>query len=507
MLSEKVGGEESGACDGTAAGEELAESVEEQARCPKVPVDPGRPTLKEIEEHNCLHWPFRSWCPHCVRGKAVTSPHPRKYDGVTSDGLEATGVTTVSLDYCFVSGSNEDEGTADERPVLVVVDSKSSSMYALPTERKGVIPWVLKWIVEKLDDMGYAGVKITVKSDGEPAIVALVEALAVARKAETVPVRSPARESKCNGKVEREVRTSRGQFVAMKDHVETMLGMELPANGAVPTWLVMHAAQTLNCYKVLETGRTPCELVTGHRPKAVAVPFGEKVHFLKAQSKTIKKLTNWKMGIFLGISPKTQELIVGNSDGVFQMRTIRRDRQESRWNIESVEGLTTSVGEHFGGVLADGALTVPARTFPAEVAAPRGGAFQPRRTDLKPKDFAKYDFAGGCPGCITIRSGLGNKANHSDACRARFEALMSEDSEDKSRVHRAKDRMDHFVAEKVDEDAEDAEVFTPKAVRADPYGMSLNPSRATSSDQPVSDSQPVVHSEGLGRRDGSRGPS
>ena len=39
-----------------------------------------------------------------------------------------------------------------------------------------------------MDDMGYAGVKLTVKSDGEPAIVALVEAIAVSRKAETVPV-------------------------------------------------------------------------------------------------------------------------------------------------------------------------------------------------------------------------------------------------------------------------------------------------------------------------------
>ena len=207
MVSETVGGEESGACDGTAAGEEVAGGAAEQAGCPEVVVDPRRPTLKEIEEHNCLHWPLRSWCPHCVRGKAVTSPHPRKYDGVTNNGLEATGVTMVSLDYCFVGDSNEDEGAAEERPVLVVVDSKSSSMYALPTERKGVTPWVLEWLVEKLHDTGYAGVKITVKSGGKPAIVALVEAFAVARKAGTVPVRSAAREIRCNGNVERAVRT------------------------------------------------------------------------------------------------------------------------------------------------------------------------------------------------------------------------------------------------------------------------------------------------------------
>ena len=37
----------------------------------------------------------------------------------------------------------------------------------------------MKWIMEKLADMGYARVNITVKIDGEPAILALVEALAV----------------------------------------------------------------------------------------------------------------------------------------------------------------------------------------------------------------------------------------------------------------------------------------------------------------------------------------
>ena len=100
MVSQKVGVEGSGtrACEGAAAMPEDASGSEEQARCPKVPVDPGRPTKKEIEEHNCLHWPFRSWCPHCVRAKAVTAPHPRRYDQVTSDGLEDTGITTISLD-------------------------------------------------------------------------------------------------------------------------------------------------------------------------------------------------------------------------------------------------------------------------------------------------------------------------------------------------------------------------------------------------------------------------
>ena len=36
---------------------------------------PEGPTQREIEEHMANHIPFRSWCPFCVAGKAVSGPH------------------------------------------------------------------------------------------------------------------------------------------------------------------------------------------------------------------------------------------------------------------------------------------------------------------------------------------------------------------------------------------------------------------------------------------------
>ena len=127
-----------------------------------------------------------------------------------------------------------------------------------------------------------------------------------------------------------------------------------------------------------------------------------------------------------------------------------------------------SVGEQFGGVVADGALNVPARASPVEPAAPRGG-FQPRRTYLKPKYFEKYDFTGGCPGCIAVQSGLGFKANHSDACRTRVEALMAEDAIDRVRVNRAQDRMEHFATKDAEQSSDgDASKPTGAADTAPP---------------------------------------
>ena len=33
------------------------------------------PTAREVEEHNMDHATFRSWCPHCVKGKSAAYGH------------------------------------------------------------------------------------------------------------------------------------------------------------------------------------------------------------------------------------------------------------------------------------------------------------------------------------------------------------------------------------------------------------------------------------------------
>ena len=52
-------------------------------------------------------------------------------------------------------------------------DDNHECLWALPVENKGTIDWVVKYVVDKLDDIGYRGVAISIKSDQEPAIVAL----------------------------------------------------------------------------------------------------------------------------------------------------------------------------------------------------------------------------------------------------------------------------------------------------------------------------------------------
>ncbi len=44
--------------------------MEEEDEHVRVACIPFLPTEKEIEEHNTTHRPFRSWCKHCIWGRA-----------------------------------------------------------------------------------------------------------------------------------------------------------------------------------------------------------------------------------------------------------------------------------------------------------------------------------------------------------------------------------------------------------------------------------------------------
>ena len=57
----------------------------EEGREVRVPRAPYVPTAKERCEHNTTHYPPRSWCPHCERGRGMTGPHLRQQDDRVGD--------------------------------------------------------------------------------------------------------------------------------------------------------------------------------------------------------------------------------------------------------------------------------------------------------------------------------------------------------------------------------------------------------------------------------------
>ena len=58
------------------------------------------PSQREVEEHNLDHGVFRSWCPHCVKGRAESYGHVKK---VQNEG----DVPTIGIDYMYMHSEQE----------------------------------------------------------------------------------------------------------------------------------------------------------------------------------------------------------------------------------------------------------------------------------------------------------------------------------------------------------------------------------------------------------------
>ena len=58
---------------------------------------PLLPTPAEIEEHNLTHFPYRSWCRHCVRGRGKEASHVKSEN-------EPGDVPEFHFDWCFPGG-------------------------------------------------------------------------------------------------------------------------------------------------------------------------------------------------------------------------------------------------------------------------------------------------------------------------------------------------------------------------------------------------------------------
>ena len=136
---------------------------------------------------------------------------------------------TISMDSLFMVPEEIDE-TMDA--VLLVYDANRKNMWTMAVDGKGATPASVKWVSDKLEEVGYAGVEVTLKSDQEPAMLSLKQVIAIRRKAETPMIESPVRGSKSNGKIERAIRSWQAQFMTMRHHLESRLKAKVQNNSA-----------------------------------------------------------------------------------------------------------------------------------------------------------------------------------------------------------------------------------------------------------------------------------
>ena len=120
------------------------------------------------------HIPYRAWCSHCVRGRGKSFVHRR-----VNRQEDPEEVPVVSIDYGFFGAPGElpaDAVGGAQMPVLVVRDRKSKALFSHLVPSKGVEHFYPEHaLVRDIKFLGYPSVVI--KSDQEPAIKALAEAV------------------------------------------------------------------------------------------------------------------------------------------------------------------------------------------------------------------------------------------------------------------------------------------------------------------------------------------
>ena len=370
---------------------------------------PSQPSGAEVEEHEKTHLPFRSWCRHCVRRKGKQAEHRRLTQEEVGPELH--------MDFAFMG----DEESEELLTILVAKERTTRMLMSTVVQAKSSVEFAAKRTLAFLREIGCEHVAMTVKSDNEPAMSALVTQIGKLRAANggqrfSVEM-SPAYSSASNGVVERGVQTVQGQVRVLRSAVEEKWRVKLETAHSIWPWLVEYASFLINRGEVGHDGKTPYERCKAKRGKLPGLAFGEKILWRRRPvGGNLSKLTClWEDGIFLGVKGSSGEYIVGDGNGVWKTRTLMRRPLEERWDkgaLVLVGGVPWRVNDD--DPKADGEamkMDIPSETRQAtkqekEVMAQ---APIPRNFYITKEHLTKYGYSQDCPGCKSLLRGRRGK--------------------------------------------------------------------------------------------------
>ena len=268
--------------------EELSDMDEEADRGMRKPArmqDPKKPTEEDRAEHNVTHLPFRNWCRHCIAGRGKEAAHRRRAQG-------SGDLPEIHFDFAFMG----DEADAGNTVTMLVARTRSDRMtLATAVPRKSAGDFVVKRVMAFFREIGIEKSDLIFKSDQEPAIMSLVDAVGKQKSLvggrwieEAAPVGSHA----SNGVVERAIQSVEGQVRVLKSALEARWGVKVLAASAVIPWLMEYAAHLLNRFEVGHDGKSSYERCKGKKARSAGIEVGEGVLWRrKLVGGTLGKLT------------------------------------------------------------------------------------------------------------------------------------------------------------------------------------------------------------------------
>ena len=395
----------------------------------------NKPTQREREEHEATHMPFRDWCAHCMMGRGRTHHHIAK-----QKSEDESRRPIIAMDYFFMKmeATPSAQSIPEESVTCVAVkEDRHQNIMSSVALKKGVEePWAVERVAKFIDLLGYR--EITLKSDTEPAIIAFRNRVAALCKAEVTTEDAVKGDKESNGLIENAVMLLRGIIRTIKCHIESRTQESLGDESPVIPWLVEHAGCILSRCQKGRDGKTPFERMHGKKPPQEFVPFGEKVLARRVTTEPRNRMNpRYQYGVWLGMRNNSAECFIGNADGVFRAREIRRLEPQDRWDKEAINNV---IGVPWR--MTDGKWTVdrpevrvdpiPIPPLPFEGARIQRERITKKDIDAKaamPSKTTKEQSSErgigtiGCQGCNAIKDNKRAQA-HSDRCRLRIEECL-----------------------------------------------------------------------------------
>ncbi|CAE7840199.1 unnamed protein product [Symbiodinium sp. CCMP2592] len=286
----------------------------------------GAPDDAAVALHNLTHMPFASWCEACVRTR---SRGDRRSQGANRE----VRLPILQVDFYFASleegGERPNPEGEQENCILIGVDLDTKMVLAVPGPNKGAV--ILAKATEEI--------AVIVQSDGEPAIKAVVRAVAAARARlgrKTVQRTTPVAAEESNGAAERTVQTIRRLGACMLLSFELQKG-KLAPDTPLKLWSQVHAAFVHNRFHVIPgLQQTPYEIAFGgKRFDQKLCEFGDTVY--GQVFRTNKAEPRWVKAIWVGMNPRSGANNLMTVYGHIQSASVRRAAADQQLTADQIK--------------------------------------------------------------------------------------------------------------------------------------------------------------------------
>ena len=119
--------------------------------------------------------------------------------------------------------------------------------------------------------------ELIVESDGEPALLAVRNAVMKYNGGIMIPEAPATGEKAENGLIEEAGKTIREYFCTFLSQIEDGIDDKIPLDSNIIPWILRWAAICYSRYAVGKDGRTACERLRGRTCRAMLIPMREQV--------------------------------------------------------------------------------------------------------------------------------------------------------------------------------------------------------------------------------------